>query len=395
MNNKFNNKAPRFKTVEERSEPKFSQERKFQDKSDRFDRKERDNRSSKPFGERSERPYRDRNDRSEKPFRERSERNDKPFRNERSDRFERKDRNDRNERFERKRDERPNYDIYPSEGRKASGEGSVQISVKGANRSVEKKTGPLSPRAPEKIRNNKATEMKVYGENACHTLFQQRPEAIVRLWTTVEQSHKIGEMMSYLAENKKAYHVVDSEEMERVTGTEHHGGICLLVKKATPFTLEGYLDVARQRDCLVLLDGVNNAQNVGGIIRTCAFYGVKGIIVESNDILNSSAAARVAEGGLEFVRPLETKHKQIALEQLRKAGYQIVHLTRQKQAKALAKTVLAEKVVFVLSEVVSNEVEYPQDTSVQLSFANPLNSGLNVAVNAGILVAQWYHANIV
>ncbi|WP_373779196.1 TrmH family RNA methyltransferase [Glaesserella sp.] len=352
MTSKFNQNKPHFKTVEERREPKF----KSDSRDNKFKARERDEKRS-------------------------DKRNDRFSRNEYSS-------------FE-KRDEKPNYAIYPSEGKKAGREGSVQISVKGSNRSAEKKTGPLSPRAPEKIRNNRATEMKIYGENACHTLFRQRPEAIVRLWATVEGAKKAGELLSYLADNKKAYHVVDSEEMERVTGTEHHGGICLLVKKSAPFSLEGYLQVERKRDCLVLLDGVNNAQNVGGIIRTCAFYGVTGIIVESHDTLNSSNAARVAEGGLEFVHALETKHKQIALTQLRHAGYQIVQLTRQKQAKSLAKVKLGEKVVFILSEVVPNEVEYPEDTAVQLSFVNPLNSGLNVAVNAGILLAQWYQTHFV
>ncbi|KAE9540532.1 tRNA/rRNA methyltransferase [Ursidibacter maritimus] len=356
MNNKFQTKSPRFKSIEERREPTF--------KSTRTDKN----------------THRDTRNTQEK----RERRNEEFRRNERGD--------DRKPKFERS--VTPNYDIYPTEGKRASGEGSVKISVKGGSRSTEKKTGPLSPRAPEKIRNNRATEMKVYGENACHTLFQQRPDAIVRLWATVEGAKKAGELLSYLAEQKKAYHVVDSEEMERVTGTEHHGGICLLAKKSTPFSLEGYLQIARQRDCLVLLDGVNNAQNVGGIMRTCAFYGVKGIIVEQNDILNSSNAARVAEGGLEFVHPLETKHRQIALAQLRNAGYQIVHLTRQKQAQSLSKTVLNEKIVFVLSEVVANDMEYPEDTNVQLSFANPLNSGLNVAVNTGILLAQWYQSHI-
>ncbi|KAE9535124.1 rRNA methyltransferase [Ursidibacter arcticus] len=360
MNNKFQTKSPRFKSIEERGEPTF--------KSTRLDKNTH------------------RNTRNTQEKREK--RNDEFRRNER--------RNDRNDDRKSKLGGSiaPNYDIYPTEGKRASGEGSVKISVKGGSRSTEKKTGPLSPRAPEKIRNNRATEMKVYGENACHTLFQQRPDAIIRLWATVEGAKKAGELLSYLAEQKKAYHVVDSEEMERVTGTEHHGGICLLVKKSTPFSLEGYLQIPRQRDCLVLLDGVNNAQNVGGIMRTCAFYGVKGIIVEQNDILNSSNAARVAEGGLEFVHPLETKHKQIALAQLRNAGYQIVHLTRQKQAQVLSKTALNEKIVFVLSEVVANDVEYPEDTNVQLSFANPLNSGLNVAVNTGILLTQWYQSHI-
>ncbi len=44
------------------------------------------------------------------------------------------------------------------------------------------------------------------------------------------RSQKLGDLMSYLAQNKKAYHVIDREEMERVTGTEHHGDMCLLVK---------------------------------------------------------------------------------------------------------------------------------------------------------------------
>ncbi|OOR99445.1 rRNA methyltransferase [Haemophilus paracuniculus] len=279
--------------------------------------------------------------------------------------------------------------IYPTTARKAGREGSVQIMVKG-QKTEGKKTGALSSRAPEKIKKNRLEEMKVYGENACFTLFQQRPEAIVRLWATVEMAKKSGDLLSYLAEQKKAYHVVDNEEMERVTGTEHHGGICLLVKKAPTLSLEGYLKLPRQRDCVVVLDGVQNAQNIGGVVRACAFYGVKGIVVENGDALNSSSAARVAEGGLEFVHSLETKHKQIALAQLRNAGYQIVHLTRHKQANSLAKTPLAEKVAVVLSEIISADVEYPEDTTVNLSFENPLNSGLNVAVSAGVVLSQWY-----
>ena len=37
------------------------------------------------------------------------------------------------------------------------------------------------------------------------------------------------------------------------------------------FSLQGYLDVPRQEDCLVVLDQVNNAQNLGGVVRTLCF----------------------------------------------------------------------------------------------------------------------------
>ena len=62
--------------------------------------------------------------------------------------------------------------------------------------------------------------------------------------------------------------MVDSDELSLVSGTEHHGGICMLVKKQRTFSLQGYLDVPHQEDCLVVLDQVNNAQNLGSVVRT-------------------------------------------------------------------------------------------------------------------------------
>lgn len=77
------------------------------------------------------------------------------------------------------------------------------------------------------------------------------------------RGQKIRRFNELFGSAQKAYHVIDREEMERVTGTEHHGDMCLLVKKTASFVLEGYLQVPKKQDCLVLLDGVNNAQNVG------------------------------------------------------------------------------------------------------------------------------------
>ncbi|MCK3657822.1 rRNA methyltransferase [Pasteurellaceae bacterium Pebbles2] len=249
-----------------------------------------------------------------------------------------------------------------------------------------KKTGALSPRAPEKIKKNRSEEMKVFGENACLALFEQRPEAIVRVWATVEMAHKIGEMFSYLAANKKVYHVVDREELELVSGSEHHGGICMLVKKQRTFTLAGYLDIPRQADCLLMLDGVaNNPQNIGGILRTCAFYGVKGVVTSQPDLLHSPNAARVAEGGLEYVHILQASDGENALTKLRKEGYQLVHLSQDKQAQSLNQLKLNDKIVFVLAQGWAEK----GDDVVNLSLANPLKSGLNVAVSAGVLLAKW------
>ncbi|WP_109843490.1 TrmH family RNA methyltransferase [Aggregatibacter aphrophilus] len=284
--------------------------------------------------------------------------------------------------------------VYESTLKKAGDtEGRVKVMVKSSQfdeKIKEKKTGPLSPRAPKKIKKNRAEEIKVYGENACLALFEKRPGSIVRLWATVQMAHKIGDICSYLAANKKVYHIVDSEELTKVSGTEHHGGICMLVKKSHPFTLQGYLDVPHSEDCLVLLDGVNNAQNIGGILRTCAFFGVKHIITETPESLNSPITLRVAEGGAEYIRVLETADTRHALAALRAADYQIVHIATGKNGTSLDKVRLKNKTVFVLSEGSTEDLVNKEDEQVRLSFANPLKSNLNVAVNAGVLLAKWH-----
>ena len=248
----------------------------------------------------------------------------------------------------------------------------------------------MSPRAPEKIRKNRNEEMKVYGEAACMAVFQQRPESIVRLWSTVGTSHRLGKLMSYLATAKKTYHVVDNDELDLVSGSEHHGGVCMLIKKATPMTLNAYLQSQKRQDCVLVLAGINNSYNLGGIIRTAAYYGVKGIVCESADKFYSAAAARVAEGGMEHIYALESADADQAVQALKTAGYQVIAVTANKQAQPLNKITLGDKVAFVLSETVSAEQNQSVDQEVVLSFENPLNSGLNVAVNAGILLSAWY-----
>lgn len=270
------------------------------------------------------------------------------------------------------------------------GEGSVTVTIKSNEPQQKvKKKGALSPRAPENIRQNRAEEVKVYGEAACFALFEHRPQDIVRLWVTQELTKKAGEMMSYLAENKKAYHVVKGDELQLVSGTEHHGGICLLVKKRPPLMLKSYLETPRKRDCIVVLDGIGNAANIGGVLKTLAFYGVQNVVTDKIDTVQSPAAMRVAEGGIEYLRLFEVAHPTLALDLLKQAGYQLICASLSKQAIALNKLELQDKVAIVLSENTLKDLD-PEVTNVALSTTNPLATGLNVAVTAGVLLSKWY-----
>lgn len=153
--------------------------------------------------------------------------------------------------------------------------------------------------------------------------------------------------------------------------------------------LKSYLETPRKRDCIVVLDGIGNAANIGGVLKTLAFYGVQNVVTDKIDAVQSPAAMRVAEGGIEYLRLFEVAHPTLALDLLKQAGYQLIRASLSKQAIALNKLELQDKVAIVLSENTIKNLD-PEVTNVALSTTNPLATGLNVAVTAGVLLSKWY-----
>src|SRR5690606_39698531 len=77
-------------------------------------------------------------------------------------------------------------------------------------------------------------------------------------------------------------------------------------------------------DCVLALEDVGNPHNLGAMMRSCAHFGVKGVLLQDAALLESGAAIRTAEGGAEHVQPITGDSVLEALEQFRKAGYTIV-----------------------------------------------------------------------
>ena len=158
----------------------------------------------------------------------------------------------------------------------------------------------MKPSFPPKTR-----ELNVCGWQAVSTLFARHPAEVRRLFFDAATGKRAGEFCSRLARDKKVYRQVEAAELEKIAGTKLHGGIVAVIGerpllKVTREVLEAW---GRTKAPLLLLDRVSNANNVGAIVRTAAFFGVKAIIVPDHpaQALPGEAAWRVAEGGMEFV----------------------------------------------------------------------------------------------
>ncbi|WP_336748525.1 tRNA/rRNA methyltransferase [Pantoea vagans] len=247
---------------------------------------------------------------------------------------------------------------------------------------------------PEQIRRQRNEETRVYGENACQALFQSRPEAIVRAWFVQEVTPRFREALRWLAANRKAYHVVEDAEITKASGTEHHGGVCFLIKKRMGMAVSEWLSQANTKDCVLALEDVSNPHNLGAIMRSCAHFGVKGLLVNDASLLESGAAVRTAEGGAEHVQAISGATFSAGLEAFRKAGYTIV-TTSSHQGTPLAQAQLPEKMVLVLGqerEGLSDTAFKQGDMSLSIGGTGNVES-LNVSVATGVLLAEWWRQN--
>lgn len=260
---------------------------------------------------------------------------------------------------------------------------------------VEQKSAVKSHIDPEQLRRQRNEESKVYGENACKALFENRPESIVRAYFVQELTPRFRDTLRWLAANRRAYHVVEAKEIMKVAGTEHHGGVCFIIKKRQGLSVLDYLrDAPKKKDCILAIEDVGNPHNLGGMMRSGAHFGVNAVLIRDADMLESGAAIRTAEGGAEHLKAIGFDDFSFALDELHNAGYTVI-TTSSHKGQPLSKATLPPKVVFVLgqeSDGLSDTVLQKGDMSIAIDGTGKVES-LNVSVATGILLAEWWRQN--
>ena len=129
------------------------------------------------------------------------------------------------------------------------------------------------------------------GPAAVAALFAQRPADVLRFFYTPMRRQEAGTYCAALAKRRLPYREVPPEELQRIAGTTHHGG---MVAVARP-------PILWAAPVLPILDGIGNPHNLGAIARSAAFFGCKALVIsgDQRQARLSDAALRTAEGGLE------------------------------------------------------------------------------------------------
>ncbi len=147
--------------------------------------------------------------------------------------------------------------------------------------------------------------LRICGLAAVSALFERDPGRALRLFFEPGLKSELARCCAILAGAKKPYREVGAEELARIAGSPHHGGVVAVARPRPALVLEpeGLSSWGSSEKPILVLDRIGNAQNLGAIARSAAFFGVDRMIFADSpeQAMPSDTSYRVAEGGLEYL----------------------------------------------------------------------------------------------
>ncbi len=166
----------------------------------------------------------------------------------------------------------------------------------------------------------------MYGLNPVRELLRAGAEGLSELWLAEggERERAFAELVRLGREAGAKVRLAPRARLDRIAGTPRHQGVGAVVADYRYRELEDLLEAARARGgppLLVALDGVEDPQNLGAIIRSAHALGAHGVVIPRDRAAGvTPAAAKASAGAVEHCPVARVVNLARAVETLREAG---------------------------------------------------------------------------
>jgi 23S rRNA (guanosine2251-2'-O)-methyltransferase len=184
----------------------------------------------------------------------------------------------------------------------------------------------------------------------------------------------------------------DRPQVDRAAGTRDHQGVVAMLAAETSVSLEELLarSGSPASGLLVLLDGVEDPQNLGAVIRTALAAGAGGVVIPERRAAGlTEAAVRASAGAAAHLRVARVTNLARAMEEIKEAGYWLVGLDERAE-KRHTDVDLTGAIAVVLGgegKGLHQLVKERCDFVVSIPTSGPVRS-LNVSVAAGVVLFE-------
>src|SRR5712692_9420932 len=127
----------------------------------------------------------------------------------------------------------------------------------------------------------------------------------------------------------------DRAQVDRLAGTREHQGVVATAAAKQALALEDLLArdaKSTHKGLLVLLDGVEDPQNLGAVVRTALAAGADGLVIPERRAAGlTESVARASAGALAHLPIARVVNLARAMEELKEAGYWLVGLDEREE----------------------------------------------------------------
>ena len=168
----------------------------------------------------------------------------------------------------------------------------------------------------------------IYGKNAVIEALQSynREFNKILISSNTHFDKKI-ELIKQLASEKNiVFQFVAKEKLNALIPEGKHQGVIAQISPIKYVEIDDFIEKNKgTHSSVVLLDGVEDAHNVGAIIRSCVCAGIKGIIIPSRrGVLINSTVEKTSAGAINHIDIIKVNSPVNAIQRLKENDYWVI-----------------------------------------------------------------------
>ena len=155
-----------------------------------------------------------------------------------------------------------------------------------------------------------------------------RPINKIILARNIERHTLVGQILHLARQQGIPVEYVARQALDRLSTTTTHQGVIAFAAVKEYIDLDELLVISKRKNepsLYVILDGIEDPQNLGAIIRTAEAVGVHGVVIRERRAVGLTAVgAKAAAGALEYVSVARVSNISQAIETLKKNNVWVV-----------------------------------------------------------------------
>ncbi|MCH2212540.1 MAG: 23S rRNA (guanosine(2251)-2'-O)-methyltransferase RlmB [Fuerstiella sp.] len=238
------------------------------------------------------------------------------------------------------------------------------------------------------------------GRHAVTEVLKANVWPLRRLCSTSEFRAEMQEVLPSFAEHGLGEPIIEQVTAERLTqlcGSRHHQGVAV---QMGPFPYLDLVSLARRLDernesqslspLIVILDRIQDAHNLGAILRTCEAMAADAVIIgKAQQVGVTPQVARASAGAVSHIPVVRVDTLQNAVDLLRNAGMQILAASEKSPVSVWSVDTSLPTGLIIGSEAqgINQSLLKLCDRQISIPLCGRVGS-LNAAVAAGMLLYE-------